>query len=38
MSFALLSVFIIPTISVPFVYLVGKKSPKAAAIFVALIA
>jgi NADH-quinone oxidoreductase subunit M len=38
MSFALLSVFIIPTLSVPFVYLVGKKSPKAAAIFVALIA
>ncbi|MCW3996105.1 MAG: NADH-quinone oxidoreductase subunit M [Candidatus Bathyarchaeota archaeon] len=38
MSFALLSVFLIPTISVPFVYLTGKKSPKAAAIFVALIA
>ena len=38
MSFALLSVFVIPTLSVPFVYLVGKKSPKAAAIFVALIA
>lgn len=38
MSFALLSVFIIPTISIPFVYLTGKKSPKAAAIFVALIA
>jgi NADH-quinone oxidoreductase subunit M len=38
MSFALLSVFVIPTISIPFVYLTGKKSPKAAAIFVALIA
>ena len=39
MSFALLAVFAIPTISAPFVYLVGKKvSPKAAAIFVALIA
>ncbi len=35
---ALLAVFAIPTISVPFVYLTGKKSPKAAAIFVALIA
>ena len=35
----LLSVFLIPTISTPFVYLVGKKkSAKAAAIFVALIA
>ncbi len=34
----LLSVFAIPTISIPFVYLTGKKSPKAAAIFVALIA
>ena len=34
----LLSVFAIPTISIPFVYLAGKKSPKAAAIFVALIA
>lgn len=38
MSFALLSVFLIPTISIPFVYLTGKKSAKAAAIFVALIA
>ncbi len=38
MGFALLSVFIIPTISIPFVYLVGKKSAKFAAIFVALIA
>jgi hypothetical protein len=35
---ALLAVFAIPTLSVPFVYLVGKKSPKGAAIFVALIA
>ncbi len=34
----LLSVFAIPTISIPFVYFAGKKSPKAAAIFVALIA
>ena len=34
----LLSVFLVPTISVPFVYLVGKKSPKYAAVFVALIA
>ena len=38
MSFALLSVFLIPAISIPFVYLVGKKSAKWAAIFVALIA
>jgi NADH-quinone oxidoreductase subunit M len=35
---ALLAVFAIPTISIPFVYLTGKKSAKAAAIFVALIA
>ncbi len=35
---ALLAVFAIPTISIPFVYLTGKKSPKLAAIFVALIA
>jgi NADH-quinone oxidoreductase subunit M len=35
----LLSVFLIPTVCTPFVYLVGKKkSAKAAAIFVALIA
>jgi NADH-quinone oxidoreductase subunit M len=34
----LLSVFLIPAISIPFVYLVGKKSAKMAAIFVALIA
>jgi len=31
-------VFAIPSISIPFVYLAGKKSTKAAAIFVALIA
>ncbi len=35
---ALLSIFAISSISIPFVYLTGKKSPKAAAIFVALIA
>ena len=34
----LLSVFAIPSICIPLVYLVGKKSTKAAAIFVALIA
>ena len=34
----LLAVFAIPTLSIPFVYLTGKKSPKAAAIFVAIIA
>ncbi len=34
----LLSVFAIPSISIPFVYMTGKKSPKAAAIFVAAIA
>jgi NADH-quinone oxidoreductase subunit M len=38
MPFALLSVFLIPTISTPFVYFAGKKSPKAAAILIALIA
>lgn len=38
MTFALLAVFAIPTLSIPLVYLTGKKSPKAAAIFVALIA
>ena len=36
MTYALLSVFLIPTLSIPFVYLVGKKSAKAAAIFVSL--
>ncbi len=35
---ALLAVFAIPTLSIPFVYFTGKKSPKAAALFVALIA
>ncbi len=34
----LLSVFAVPTISIPFVYLAGKKSPKAAAAFVAALA
>ena len=34
----LLAVFAIPTISIPFVYLAGKKSTRAAATFVALIA
>ncbi len=34
----LLSVFAIPSISIPFVYLAGKKSPKIAASFVAAIA
>ena len=38
MTFALLAVFAIPTLSIPFVYFTAKKSPKAAAIFVALIA
>jgi NADH-quinone oxidoreductase subunit M len=38
MSFTLLAVFAIPALSIPFVYLTGKQSPKAAAIFVALIA
>jgi NADH-quinone oxidoreductase subunit M len=38
MSYALLLVFLLPALSVPFVYLVGKKSPKAAAIIVALLA
>ncbi len=38
MSFTLLAVFALPAISIPFVYFTGKKSNKAAAIFVALIA
>ena len=38
MSYALLLVFLLPTLGIPFVYLTGKKSPKAAAILVALIA
>jgi NADH-quinone oxidoreductase subunit M len=35
---ALLSIFVLSSVSIPFVYLTGKKSPKAAAIFVALLA
>ncbi len=38
MTFALLAVFTIPTLSIPFVYFTGKKSPKYAALFIALIA
>lgn len=38
MDFALLLVFVLPTLSVPFVYFAGKKSPKAAALIVAFIA
>jgi NADH-quinone oxidoreductase subunit M len=38
MSFTLLAVFALPAISIPFVYFTGKKSNKAAAIFVALVA
>lgn len=38
MDFALLLVFLLPALGVPFVYLTGKKSAKAAAIFVALLA
>jgi NADH-quinone oxidoreductase subunit M len=38
MDFALIAVFALPAISIPFVYFTGKKSNKAAAIFVALIA
>lgn len=38
MDYALLLVFILPTLSVPFVYFAGRKSPKAAALIVALIA
>jgi NADH-quinone oxidoreductase subunit M len=38
MDYALLLVFILPTLSVPFVYFAGKKSAKAAALIVALIA
>lgn len=38
MSYALLLVFLLPTLGVPFVYLTGKKSPRVAAILVALIA
>ena len=38
MDFTLLAVFALPAISIPFVYFTGKKSNKAAAIFVALVA
>jgi NADH-quinone oxidoreductase subunit M len=38
MSYALLLVFLLPTLGVPFVYFTGKKSPRAAAFIVALIA
>ena len=38
MDFALLLVFVLPTLATPFVYFAGKKSPKAAALIVALIA
>ena len=38
MSYALLLVFLLPALGVPFIYLTGKKSPRAAAILVALIA
>jgi NADH:ubiquinone oxidoreductase subunit 5 (subunit L)/multisubunit Na+/H+ antiporter MnhA subunit len=38
MEYALLLVFLLPALGVPFVYLTGKKSPRAAAILVALIA
>jgi NADH-quinone oxidoreductase subunit M len=36
--YALLAVLLLPTLGVPFVYLTGKKSPKLAAIFLAVIA
>jgi hypothetical protein len=36
--YALLLVFALPALGVPFVYMAGKKSPRAAAILVALIA
>ena len=38
MDISLLAVFALPAISIPFVYFTGKKSNKAAAMFVALIA
>jgi NADH-quinone oxidoreductase subunit M len=38
MAITLLLVFLLPTLGIPFVYLTGKKSPRAAAILVALIA
>jgi NADH-quinone oxidoreductase subunit M len=38
MAYSLLLVFLLPTLGVPLAYVVGRKSPKAAAILVALIA
>ena len=38
MAYSLLLVFILPALGVPFVYLAGKKSSRAAAFLVALIA
>ena len=38
MEYALLLVFLLPALGVPFVYLAGKKSHKAAAMLVALFA
>jgi len=38
MDYALLIVFVLPILSVPFVYFAGKKSPKTSALIVALIA
>ena len=38
MAYTLLLVFLLPTLGVPFVYFTGKKSPRAAALLVALIA
>ncbi len=38
MAYSLLLVFLLPALGVPFVYFTGKKSPRAAAILVALIA
>ncbi|TRO53080.1 NADH-quinone oxidoreductase subunit M [Candidatus Bathyarchaeota archaeon] len=38
MAYSLLLVFLLPTLGIPLVYLTGKKSPRAAAILVALIA
>jgi proton-translocating NADH-quinone oxidoreductase chain M len=38
MEYALLMVFVLPILSVPFVYFAGKKSPKTSALIVTLIA
>ncbi len=38
MDYALLLVFVLPILSVPFVYFAGKKSPKTSALIVALVA